>query len=130
MSKTTKSSSPLRRAEAILTKEKLQFDVHRGSYRGFAQCRGNGHWPDAHGSRGRAWRPQHLPDSTEQPVVDTLLEATNGITLAAVAIGLITLLGAGIGLMNIMLVSVSERTREIGTRKAFGRLESGHPDPI
>ena len=37
-------------------------------------------------------------------LVDTLLEATDGITLAAVFIGLITLLGAGIGLMNIMLV--------------------------
>ena len=52
--------------------------------------------------------------------MDTLLEATDGITLAAVFIGLITLLGAGIGLMNIMLVSVSERTREIGTRKSLG----------
>ena len=53
-------------------------------------------------------------------LVDTLLEATDGITMAAVFIGLITLFGAGIGLMNIMLVSVSERTREIGTRKSLG----------
>jgi len=53
-------------------------------------------------------------------LVETLLEATDGITLAAAFIGLITLFGAGIGLMNIMLVSVSERTREIGTRKSLG----------
>jgi putative ABC transport system permease protein len=53
-------------------------------------------------------------------VAKDLNELTGNITVGASIIGIITLLGAAIGLMNIMLVSVTERTREIGTRKAIG----------
>jgi len=49
-----------------------------------------------------------------------LSENTLVLSIAGTAISIITILGSSIALMNIMLVSVSERTREIGVRKSLG----------
>ena len=57
---------------------------------------------------------------TSDEMIETFSGFTNGIKLFALSISIIALVVAGIGIMNIMLVSVTERIKEIGIRKAIG----------
>ncbi|RNL54918.1 ABC transporter permease [Pedobacter jejuensis] len=64
--------------------------------------------------------PNNFEITKSDAIAQTLFEQLNYVVYGGIAIGVITLIGASIGLMNIMLVSVTERTREIGIRKAIG----------
>ncbi|MGB0525547.1 MAG: ABC transporter permease [Flammeovirgaceae bacterium] len=64
--------------------------------------------------------PNSFEISRSESVAESLDEISGTLRLGGGVIGTITLLGAAIALMNIMMVSVTERTREIGVRKALG----------
>ncbi len=68
----------------------------------------------------RFGEPNSFDIAKSDNIAQAFIENIRTVTVAATIIGLITLMGAAIGLMNIMLVSVTERTMEIGIRKAMG----------
>jgi len=64
--------------------------------------------------------PDNFTMETNASIRSTFDQFTSTLTIGGALVGLISLLAAGVGIMNIMLVSVTERTREIGIRKAVG----------
>jgi len=84
---------------------------------------------EAMGEAEAAFRPIRKLTTTEDnnfvldrsdSIAEKAMNSLGFLTISATVIGLITLIGAAIGLMNIMLVSVSERTKEVGLVKAIG----------
>jgi putative ABC transport system permease protein len=64
--------------------------------------------------------PNDFSIFSNESLISQVNDITGPIKIGALAVSLVALIAAGIGIMNIMLVSVTERTREIGIRKAVG----------
>ncbi|GAB3997513.1 ABC transporter permease [Spirosoma daeguense] len=113
---------PLDNARALAGNQKLTFDITASVPSVSSQDEAVG---EARGTMRLIRKdPLGQPDSFEIERADDLAKETENITgylrIGGFGIGFITLLGASIALLNIMLVSVTERTREIGIRKSLG----------
>jgi putative ABC transport system permease protein len=112
---------PLQSGRALAAGRSLQFSIDVMIKNGFEMEMAMG---EAIGVMRLIRRDPIGKESFEVKKSETLAEKLNDLTgymrAGGLGIGFITLLGASIGLMNIMMVSVTERTREIGIRKALG----------
>lgn len=70
--------------------------------------------------RDEVGHPNSFEIEKSESLAQEMESITSGLRFGGFGVGFITLLGASIALMNIMLVSVTERTREVGVRKALG----------
>jgi len=74
--------------------------------------------------RHKILRDDDFAVRSQEDALNIVTNITSGLTFLLAGIGAVSLLVGGIGIMNIMLVSVSERTEEIGLRKAIGAKQS------